>query len=306
MGFAFVSKYRYNINKKYVLMKLKNAISIFSSIIFCCVIVACQQENTTNEQNQTQQEVGITYKFELESLQNILDSNQISGSILIYDVTQNVYFSNDFEHASTGFLPASTFKIPNSMIGLETGVLKDENHLFKWDGKPRRLKNWEADLTLAEAYKVSCVPCYQEVARTIGTKRMNDYLKKLDYGNMEIADSMIDIFWLEGDFKISQKQQIDFLKRFYNKELPISERTSNIMRKIMLLDENEAYKLSGKTGWAIRNGNNIGWFVGFVEKGENLYYIATNVTPLNQDKTADFAQIRLTIALKALEKLGVL
>jgi beta-lactamase class D len=159
---------------------------------------------------------------------------------------------------------------------------------------------------LAEAYKVSCVPCYQEVARAIGTKKMNEYLKKLDYGNMEIADSMIDIFWLEGDFKISQKEQIDFLKRLYNKELPISDKTFNIMQQIMVIDDNQIYKLSGKTGWGIRQGNNIGWFVGFVEKNENVYYVATNITPLNQNETDAFAQIRLSISLKALAELGVL
>jgi beta-lactamase class D len=115
---------------------------------------------------------------------------------------------------------------------------------------------------------------------------------------------MIDLFWLAGEFKISQKQQIDFLKRFYNKELPISDRTFDIMRKLMVLDENENYTLSGKTGWAILNDNNIGWFIGFVEKGDNVYYMATNVTSLNQNETGNFAQVRLQIGLEALESLN--
>ena len=80
----------------------------------------------------------------------------------------------------------------------------------------------------------------------------------------------------------------------------------DLKEKIMFLDENEDYKLSGKTGWAIRNGNNLGWFVGFVEKGDNIYYVATNVTPLNEGNTEGFAQVRLKIALKALENLGIL
>lgn len=287
-------------------MKPKKLIQIFI-VIFCLpMLFSCQQETGKIEETETQEQVVPTTETIVPAFQNIIDTNNLRGSILIYDAQKDEYFSNDFKHAETGFIPASTFKIINSIIGLETGVLKDENRLFKWDGKPRMLKTWEADLTLAEAYKVSCVPCYQEVAREIGTERMNEYLKKLEYGNMEIADSMIDIFWLEGEFKISQKQQINFLKRLYNKELPISERTFNIMRKIMLLDENEDYKLSGKTGWGIRNGNNIGWFVGFVEKGDNIYYVATNVTPLNQEQTNDFAQVRLGIALKALADLGVL
>lgn len=286
-------------------MKPKNISQLFALLSCLSILYSCQQEKAASEQQKIEeQEVVKSNEIVMETFQMIVDSNQVSGSILIYDSKNDTYYSNDFERAATEFLPASTFKVTNSMIGIETGVLKDSNHLFKWDGKPRRLKNWEADLTLAEAYKVSCVPCYQEVARTIGTERMNEYLKKLDYGNMEIADSMIDIFWLEGEFKISQKQQIDFLKRFYNKELPISDRTFDIMRKLMVLDENENYTLSGKTGWAILNDNNIGWFIGFVEKGDNVYYMATNVTSLNQNETGNFAQVRLQIGLEALESLN--
>ncbi|MFT6148512.1 MAG: beta-lactamase class D [Saprospiraceae bacterium] len=286
-------------------MKPKNISQLFALLSCLSILYSCQQEKAASEQQKIEeQEVVKSNEIVMETFQMIVDSNQVSGSILIYDSKNDTYYSNDFERAATEFLPASTFKVTNSMIGLETGVLKDSNHLFKWDGEPRRLKNWEADLTLAEAYKVSCVPCYQEVARTIGTERMNEYLKKLDYGNMEIADSMIDIFWLEGEFKISQKQQIDFLKRFYNKELPISDRTFDIMRKLMVLDENENYTLSGKTGWAILNDNNIGWFIGFVEKGDNVYYMATNVTSLNQNETGNFAQVRLQIGLEALESLN--
>lgn len=286
-------------------MKPKNISQLFALLSCLSILYSCQQEKAASEQQKIEeQEVVKSNEIVMETFQMIVDSNQVSGSILIYDSKNDTYYSNDFERAATEFLPASTFKVTNSIIGLETGVLKDRNHLFKWDGEPRRLKNWEADLTLAEAYKASCVPCYQEVARTIGTERMNEYLKKLDYGNMEIADSMIDIFWLEGEFKISQKQQIDFLKRFYNKELPISDRTFDIMRKLMVLDENENYTLSGKTGWAILNDNNIGWFIGFVEKGDNVYYMATNVTSLNQNETGNFAQVRLQIGLEALKSLN--
>ena len=287
-------------------MKTKNISQLFAAIFCLSILFSCQQKTaTTDEQPETesQQEAVESNEVLVEAFQTIVDSNQVSGSILIYDAKNAKYYSNDFKRATTEFLPASTFKVTNSMIGIETGILKDRNHTFKWDGEPRRLKNWEADLTLAEAYKVSCVPCYQEVARTIGTERMNEYLKKFDYGNMEVTDSMIDIFWLEGEFKISQKQQIEFLKRFYNKELPISDRTFAIMRKLMVLDENDDYTLSGKTGWAIRNGNNIGWFIGFVEKDGNTYYMATNVTPLNQNETGDFARVRLRIGLEALETL---
>lgn len=290
-------------------MKYQNFLLLITTLLLGISFSSCDSTTAeTNQQSVSQEEIQeVLIKENLvEVFQNIVDSNQVIGSILIYDAQKNEYFSNDFERAETGFLPASTFKVPNSMIGLETGILEGENHLFKWDGEPRRMNIWEKDLTLAEAYKASCVPCYQEIARKVGTKRMNEHLKKFEYGNMEIADSMIDIFWLEGEFKISQKQQIDFLKRFYNESLSITEKTYATMRKIMIIDENEEYTLSGKTGWAIRNGNNIGWFIGFVEKDDKVYYMATNVMPLDQENTNDFARIRLRIGLDALEQLSIL
>ena len=110
----------------------------------------------------------------------ILDSTGLSGSILIYDPQINSYFSNDFQRSSKGFLPASTFKIPNSLIALETGVVENDSTLFKWDGKKRRLQSWERDMTFREAFHASCVPCYREIAQKIGVGRMKDYLQKFN------------------------------------------------------------------------------------------------------------------------------
>lgn len=274
---------------------------LFITLSMLLVVFSCKNEGkngsiTDNKRNDINRLINNDF-------QSIIDSNDVMGSLLIYNSKSNEYYSNDFERAETGFLPASTFKVVNSIIGLETGIIAEENHLFEWDGTPRRLRTWESDLSLAEAYKRSCVPCYQEVARGIGVDSMNFYLQKLNYGNQTIPDSLIDLFWLVGDFQISQFQQIDFLKRLYNQELPISKRTYGIMQQVMLMDTNENYKLSGKTGWAIREGNNIGWFIGFIETADNIFYIATNVTPKNDVGLENFARIRLKVTLEAFEKM---
>jgi len=274
-----------------------------SLLIFCfgslLLIFGCKKENPDN--NKLSDDVKIPKQVINDDFQYIIDSNNLVGSILIYNSKTDEYYSNNFERAIKGFLPASTFKIVNSIIGLETGVISDENHLFKWDGTPQRLQTWEADLTLAEAYKRSCVPCYQSVARQIGIDSMNFYLQKLDYGNQTIPDSLIDLFWLVGDFEISQIKQINFLQQLYNRQLPISKKTYEVMQKVMLIDEKEDYKLSGKTGWAIREDNNIGWFVGFIETSDNIYYLATNVTPKNKIGLDNFGRLRLQITLEAFE-----
>jgi len=238
-------------------------------------------------------------KIVIEEFLTILDSANVTGAILVFDPQKNVYYSNDFTWCETGHLPASTFKIPNSIIALETGVIESDSALIKWDGQARRLKVWEKDLLFSEAFHVSCVPCYQEIARKIGTMQMKEYLNKFDYGSMVVDSSNIDIFWLEGESKISQFGQIDFLYRFFNSKLPIALRTEHIMKHMMVIEENDTFRLSGKTGWSIRNGNNNGWFVGYLEKGQEVYFIATNIIPRVEFNMDLFPIIRKEISMKA-------
>ena len=240
-----------------------------------------------------------------KGFQQILDAAEVNGVILIFDKKNNTYHSNDFERANQGFLPASTFKIPNSIIALETGVVKDENTIFKWDGAKRALKIWEEDLTFTNALRKSCVPCYQDIARRVGVNRMNEYLGKLDYKNMVVDSSNLDLFWLEGDSRITAMEQVDFLSRFYHSKLSISKRTEKIVKDMILFDEKPTYNLSGKTGWSIRNGNNLGWFVGYIEKGDELYFIATNVDPKESFDMKKFAKIRLQVLMEATKILGI-
>ncbi|HBH24360.1 MAG TPA: class D beta-lactamase [Cytophagales bacterium] len=236
--------------------------------------------------------------------QSILDTNHLNGAILIYDFANDKYYANDFDWARKGQLPASTFKIANSIIALETGVVENDSTLFEWDGEKRALKVWEQDLIFRDAFQYSCVPCYQQVARKIGVKAMNAYLTKLDYGNMQVDSTNIDRFWLEGASRISPFQQIDFLKRFYQSELPIAARTVNIMKRLMVIEQNDKYVLRGKTGWSIRNGNNNGWFVGYIEAGGKVHFFATNVAPEEQFDMEIFSMIRKEATYKALEELG--
>lgn len=237
---------------------------------------------------------------------SILDSFDLSGSVLILDYQTSTWYSNDIKWAEQGHLPASTFKIPNSIISLETAVMASDSTIIKWDGKPRRLKAWEQDLTLRDAFRVSCVPCYQEIARRIGIKRMRQYLDKLQYPGMVFDSISIDKFWLEGNSRISQIQQVDFLKRFYFSELPITERTYSIMKTIMLVEDNGNYKLSGKTGWGIRDGNNNGWYVGYLETNGRVYFFATNVVPDEGFDLNNFTTARIEVTKSALKSMGLM
>ena len=214
-----------------------------------------------------------------------------------------MFYSNNFDWAKIGRLPASTFKIVNSIIALETKVVEDDSTLFPWNGEKRAYKTWEQDLILSDAFKYSCVPCYQEIARGIGEKRMNEYLDKLKYKDMKVNADNLDLFWLEGDSKITQFQQIEFLRRFFQSELGISKRTEDIMRKIFFIEDYENYKLNGKTGLSVRNGNYNGWFVGYIESKESNYFFATNIEPKDQLNDNSFTQKRKKITIEALNTL---
>jgi beta-lactamase class D len=232
-------------------------------------------------------------------LQTIFDKHGLRGTMIIVDPSKGAPFGHNPALWDSGYLPASTFKIPNSLIALETGVT-DTNYIFRWDGKKRRLPQWEQDLTLKQAFAVSCVPCFQEVARKIGPERMKEYLAKLNYGNMDVTLENIDLFWLEGNSRISPRQQVDFLRRLNEGTLPVSRGTMAIMNDIMTNERTGDFTLRGKTGWAIRNGNNYGWFVGWLETAGRTIYLATLVEPKDQKKVTDFATARKTVTMEVL------
>ncbi len=229
----------------------------------------------------------------------------MNGSIMIVNPKTKEFFGYQPALWDSGYLPASTFKIPNSLIGLETGVL-DTGYIFRWDGKKQRMAQWEKDLTLKQAYDVSCVPCYQELARKIGTERMISFLARFNYGRMDVNNDNIDHFWLQGNSRITLREQVSFLQRLNEGKLPVNASALSVMKRIMLNEKTDRYILRGKTGWAIRNGNNYGWFVGWVEIKDSIWYFATMVEPENQQQISDFAIARKAITLEVLKVTGII
>lgn len=269
---------------------------ILNIILLITLIYSCDKATIKDKKNTI-----IKNEILKPSFQKIIDSSNVNGAVLIYDLKKNTFYSNNFNWAKVGRLPASTFKIANSIIALETKVVDNDSTLFTWNGEKRAYKFWEQDLILKDAFKYSCVPCYQEVARKIGVKRMNEYLKKLDYKNMDVTPSNLDLFWLEGNSKITQFQQIDFLKRFLKSELKISKRTEDVMKRILFIEKNGKYNLYGKTGLSIRNKKQNGWYVGYAISEENVFFFATNIEPKENTNKKLFLTLRKKITLKALQ-----
>jgi len=207
---------------------------------------------------------------------DILKSAKVKGSILFYDENTNSYFSNDFEWAKKGFIPASTYKIPNSIIALELGIVENDSVLFKWDGVERSFDEWNQDLIFRKAFHYSCVPIYQDITRKVGLQKMRSMVQKFDYGNMDITNESLDQFWLSGNSKITQFEQIEFLRKYHHGELPISKRTEKIAKR-MMTTKYKSYPLLAKSG---RSMDGVSWYVGYIIKNNDLIYFATNITDI--------------------------
>ena len=200
---------------------------------------------------------------------------KVNGAFVVYDQNHNHFIRYNPDRCAQRFLPASTFKVLNAMIGLESGVIPDADYVIKWDGTPSPIAAWNQDHTLRSAVKNSVVWYFQELARRVGREKMQHYVDAVGYGNRNISGP-IDSFWLDGGLRISPDEQIDFLRRLYNNQLPFSPRTLQIDKDIIVLEKTATYTLSAKTGWADRVTPQIGWFVGYVETNGNVYFFVTN------------------------------
>lgn len=220
----------------------------------------------------------------------------VEGSIMIYDSNSDRVFQHNPQRNTTAFLPASTFKILNSLIALETGVISDEIAVLTWDGISRKIPAWNRDLNMREAFKLSAIWFYQVLARKVGHDRMQQWITQVGYGNQKIGgNDDIDKFWLQGELRTTPQEQIQFLRRLYKNDLPFSERSLSIVKDLMVMEKTPDYTISGKTGWvgvADDVTPKIGWYVGYLQQGENVYFFATNIDIRNEKDPA--ARIELT------------
>lgn len=242
---------------------------------------------------------------EIKDLKPIFDKYNVNGSILVFDCNNDEYKGFNIERCNQSFSPASTFKIPNTLIALETKTVTTDS-VFKWNGEKQDLPAWETDMNIAQAYKASCVPIYQSIAKSIGVEQMKKYIRLFHFGNMIINQDNINRFWLEQESKITQFQQIYFLKRLYNLELPISNQTMLTMKQIMLQEDMNSYKLYAKTGLDVSEEITHGWYVGYIETKNNVYFFATNIEPKEKTIPEKFNLSRIELTKDVLAYLGAI
>lgn len=233
------------------------------------------------------------------------EAERVQGTIALYDSLTGRLVCSDVKACERPVAPASTFKIANALIALETGVLEDGESAMPWDGKHYAIEDWNQDHTLRTGMRTSCVPCFQAVARAIGDERMRDWLKRLDYGNHDTSGG-IEWFWLGRGLAISPIQQIDFLRRLDGAKLPVSARSLETVRDVLTLDVGSEHVLRGKTGALMppEIKGVIGWFVGWVELGDRRVFFATLIDGIAPD--VELMPVRRRLTERILRAEGVL
>ncbi len=244
-----------------------------------------------------------------KSLKKYFDENKVEGCFALMDNASGKFTVHNFNrYKDSSFLPASTFKIINSLIGLQTGRIVNDSMIIKWDGVKRRVEEWNQDLTMYAAFRASSVYYYQEVARRIGKDTMQYWLDSLKYGakndtSLFKITSAIDSFWLDNTLKITPDQELGVVKQLYFDQLPFFKSYQETVKRAMLFENTTNYRLGYKTGWGFKeNGNALGWIVGWIEENKHPYFFVLNIE--SPDKDYDMRTVRMKMLKDILGQLG--
>jgi beta-lactamase class D len=241
---------------------------------------------------------------EMDTLVSLFAEQGVHGSIVVHDLGTDQWTYVDRAAADVATLPASTFKIFSSLYGLEEGVVTGPDHVFSYDGGSYGREEVERDLTLQEAFQRSAYWYHRDIARKAGASRLKAWLDTVPYGNADTSGGF-DKCWLNGALRITPHQQVRFLERLITDSLPFTPLTMHTVKQLMVERDTLGHVLRAKTGWALTDTADIGWYVGWLEvkSGGGPFVFATRLHTTDPDHPT-FGQARRTITMDMLRRLG--
>lgn len=280
---------------------------LFFAIFLAALTISCSSRKNPSPRVTPPDSDSIIVR---KDFQKYFDDCAVEGSIAIYDNSNQKWILSDTSGVWKETLPASTFKIINLLIALETGIIPDVNAVIKWTGDADTVlygyrPEIYHDMTAREAFEVSAVWVYIELAKKIGTDNYKKYLASCNYGNFDLSQPGAD-FWNFGNFGTSPVDQVKFLKKLYESNLPFSKKYIEAVKNVMITEQNEALTIRSKTGWARDKGINTGWWIGYVETNNGVFFFATRLLQDRKLNRDDFAGCRKEITMKILRDLNIL
>ncbi|HHM0730831.1 TPA: penicillin-binding transpeptidase domain-containing protein, partial [Elizabethkingia anophelis] len=287
--------------------KLMKSINLFFFITTLSLIYGCSSNKQADEKSNISVKTEMTVR---DDFQSYFDSCGVEGSIAIYDIESQKWIVSDTVGLVIETLPASTFKIINLLIALETNTIKDENEIVKWVGSTDTVKYGYRpeiyhDMSVKEAFELSAVWVFVELAKKMGKDTYKKYLTESKYGNNNLTQTEAD-FWNFGDFAISPKNQVEFLKSLYEEKLPFSKRNIDIVKNVMITEQNDEYTIRAKTGWTRENNMNTGWWTGYIETKKGTFIFATRLLQDRKINRSDFGSCRKEITKKIFRDLNII
>jgi beta-lactamase class D len=227
------------------------------------------------------------------------------GCFAMLDVETGKWVRLNEERCAERFSPCSTYKIAKSLMGLETGVVKNPDDVIKWDGVNR---GWDPnkDLSLRTAFQASSNWYFQKISSQFGLEKEKEYVKKMHYGNGD-TDGKDPMFWADGTLKISADEECEFMRDFMEGKLPFSEKSINTVKDIMTMSKDETHAFGGKTGSASNpktGKRDFNWFVGYAKNGNKTYVFATNITSKKGEVQDRFTAMNISKSI--LKDLGIM
>jgi beta-lactamase class D len=230
------------------------------------------------------------------SLKKYFDSSRVAGCFSFFDNQKgNVTVYN--MKLDTERLPAGTsFKILNSLIGIQTGKISNENTVLNSDSSQNK------KLTFKEAFHDSSPQFFQALAREIGKNTMKYWIDSLHYGNQDISGP-VDSLGLNPYLKISPDEQLGLVSKIYFEQLPLQKYAQQMVQDQMLQEDNTLYELSYATGTGTdEKGNSFGWISGWIVENRHVYFFVTYIT--SPGKKMDMQAIAIHISKSILKAKG--
>ncbi|HVU57494.1 MAG TPA: penicillin-binding transpeptidase domain-containing protein [Puia sp.] len=228
--------------------------------ILAFLLAGCSQGNVTED----------------DSFKQYFDAAGVNGSFGMFDNGQGHFtIYNLHRYRDSSYLPAGTFDILQSLIGVQTGVVKDDSAVIIRDSVHSADTLCGGTLTLEDAFRNNCAPAFRELARRIGKDTLKKWIDSLGYGNKDIGS---DVFWMDNHLAITSDEQLGLVKKLYFDQLPFFPRSQKVVRQMMLMEGNSNYKLSYKIGEGMRkDGHAFTWFIGWIEENKNPYFFVLNL-----------------------------
>jgi beta-lactamase class D len=232
-----------------------------------------------------------------------------TSALVIYRIEDEKTWMSGGTRVFARFTPASTSKIPHTLLALESGVISGPDEVFRWDGTRHEIDGWNETQTFRTAFARSTVWIYQIVVPKIGAARLTDWLSSFGYGNADIGEpGDLRRYWLQGPLAISAAEQVAFLSRLARRTLPLTANTYVQGLPMMEAGRGEGWVMYAKTGWKrIAGETDLGWYVGWIEQtsgdAPGTYVFALN---MDMDGSWDDANRRRPAVFRALAAIGAL